>query len=238
MRKTSGSDEITRGKNHRKIQSVLANLQPHVEVSPNVLPINQTISLVYAGELAKSSYLSIVALNSANIGRTTGMNPCRDASIAASASSTSSGAQRACHSPGAGYVNVAMYAQGGGECQPSGEVCADVHASIMATLHATGCPNTDKSVVRPDLMESYETAFAATSSQPATAVAPLNQLCADVAAGTSSWKEMVACCGDTGSACTPTCTNVAAIPDCSHAVDYQGNKEVSFSMPFAIYINN
>jgi len=130
-----------------------------------------------------------------------------------------------------------MYAQGGGECKPSGEVCADVHASIMATLHATGCPNTDKSVVRPALMASYDTAFASTSSQPATAVSPLNQLCAVVAAGSSTWEEQVACCGDTGSACTPTCTTVSAIPDCSHSVDYQGNKEVSFSMATALDMN-
>jgi hypothetical protein len=234
MRKTSGSDEITRGKSHRKLQSVLADLQPHPEVAANVLPINNTIDLVYAGPLAKSSYISVVALDSSNNGLTTGMNPCRDASVAATASSLSSGAKRACHSPGPGYVNADMYAVGGGECHPSGEVCPDVHGSIMATLYRSGCANTDKNLVPPALMATWDAAFASTVSQPATSISAVESLCTAVAGGSPTWAEERACCGvdaeNNNIACTPTCVSLTEIPDCSHSVDFEGNKEVSFSL--------
>jgi hypothetical protein len=241
MRKTSGSDEITRGKSHRKLQSVLANLQPHPEIAANVLPINTTIDLVYAGPLAKSSYISIVALNSTIGSKTTGMNPCRDASVPAAASSRSSGAKRSCISTGAGYVNADMYAQGGHECHPSGEVCPDVHGAIMATLFRSGCPNTDKNLIPPSLMETWDTAFASTVSQPSTAISSVSALCTTVSGGSGTWAEERACCGvdaeNNNIQCTPTCTALTEIPDCSHSVDYEGNKEVSFSMQVALEPN-
>jgi len=231
MRKTSGSDEITRGKTHRKIQSVVPELQPHPEVSANILPMNSTMSIVYAGELAKSSFLSILALD--NVEGTTGMNPCRDAARAAGgASSLSSGAQRACYSPGPGYIdaNGPGHQLPGGECHPSGEVCADVHASIMATLHRTGCPNVDKSVVDPVVFKGLESAFATDKS---SSLLEAKQMCDAVAGGSSSWEEKNACCGvdqyGNQIACTPVCQTLTAIPDCSHSVDYEGNKEVSLS---------
>jgi hypothetical protein len=244
--KTSGDDQITRGKNHRKMQSVAADLQPSGEIAARVLPMTDAFHVVYAGTLPKSKYISLVALNESRaLGypyspSTSLSNPCSDASNPGSATSLSSGPVKSCESLGPGYTNTedgANYPRPGGTCRPSGTVCADQAATFMATLHATGCPNTNKNSVYAATMATWEG-----YSNMSVMYGEFATLCQSVVSGTSTYQEMSACCGQDSNGvpltCTPTsCQQQSITPDCSHEVSFEGNKEVSFNLGQALNQN-
>lgn len=243
MFKTYGNDQITRGKNHRKIQSVELELQPSSEIAAPVLPMSNHLDLVYAGTLPASKHIAIVALSAVGAPdvNTTGANPCGDAFNAATASATSTGAMKACESTGPGYT--AAYGVGtggnyilpGGMCKPSGVVCEDQIGTIMATLHATGCPNTNRNHVASYIMNQFEV------STGAALFSQMNTVCSNAAGGINDPNDWGACCGRDADGvpltCTPTCVLQTETSDCSYAVSTQGNKEISFSLGTTLNLN-